>query len=97
MRERIIHEAEKAARDGVRHIMAFTNKLRDEYGKEPPSTEVKYTVPSTVLFAFSNLCLPGIQLCVFLFHGRSTSRLFIFGDLQLIWEFIASDVEASPF
>jgi hypothetical protein len=39
-REKVMNDAEKAAKESMRALMVFTNRLRSDYGKEPPTIEV---------------------------------------------------------
>jgi transcription-repair coupling factor (superfamily II helicase) len=39
-REKVMNDAEKAAKESMRALMVFTNHLRSDYGKEPPTIEM---------------------------------------------------------
>ncbi|CAM6056089.1 unnamed protein product [Sphagnum tenellum] len=39
-REKVMNDAEKAAKESMRALMVFTNRLRSDYGKEPPTIEM---------------------------------------------------------
>eukprot|EP00850_Spirogloea_muscicola_P012394 SM000080S22909 [mRNA] locus=s80:26269:33483:+ [translate_table: standard] len=40
MREKVVQDAEKAAGEGMRALMLFTDRLRDNFGREPLSVEM---------------------------------------------------------
>ncbi|KAG0586932.1 hypothetical protein KC19_2G128500 [Ceratodon purpureus] len=40
LRDKVLQDAEKAANDSMNALMNFTNRLRNEYGPEPPTVEM---------------------------------------------------------
>lgn len=42
-----MNSAEEAARDSMHALMLFTNRMRNEYGQEPPSIEVFFFLLSS--------------------------------------------------
>lgn len=40
LRDKVLRDAEKAANNGMNALMQFTNRLRNEYGPEPPTVEM---------------------------------------------------------
>lgn len=55
-REDVLKAAERAAKESLRSLMVFTNRLRDNFGKEPAAMEVGlhlFVVNVSVLALFS--------------------------------------------
>ena len=40
LRDKVMHDVEKAANESMNALMLFTNRLRNEYGPEPPTVEM---------------------------------------------------------